>query len=149
MLAGTIAYYALLALVPLLILSSIALSHWIDLSELLATLGRYLEWLLPSQSKAVLMDVNEFLDNRVSIGALLPVTMLFFSSLTIGILEKAMGQIFAHRGLVFDATGLSQPCGRTVPCWRWSLPNTSDWNGVEASSAASLARRLQLDNGRV
>lgn len=149
MLAGAIAYYALLALVPLLILSSIALSHWLDLSELLAALGRYLEWLLPSQSKAVLMDVNVLLDNRVTIGALLLVTMLFFSSLAIGILEKAMGQIFAHRGLVFDATGLSQPCGRTVPCWRWSLPNTGDWNGVEASSAASRARRLQLDDGRV
>ena len=101
MLAGAIAYYALLALVPLLILSSIALSHWIDQSELLAALGRYLEWLLPSQSKAVLMDVNVLLDNRVTIGALLLVTMLFFSSLAIGILEKAMGQIFAHRGLVF------------------------------------------------
>ena len=119
MLAGAIAYYALLALVPLLILSSIALSHWIDESELLAALGRYLEWLLPSQSKAVLMDVNVFLDNRVTIGALLLVTMLFFSSLAFGILEKAMGQIFAHRGLVFKLTGLSQPCGRTVPRWRW------------------------------
>lgn len=149
MLAGAIAYYALLSLVPLLILSSIALSHWIDLSELLAALGRYLEWLLPSQSKAVLMDVNVFLDNRVTIGALLLVTMLFFSSLAFGILEKAMVPIFAHLGWCSNATGVSQPCGRTVPCWRWSLPNTSDWNGVEASSAASLARRLQLDDGRV
>jgi len=101
MLAGAIAYYALLSLVPLLILSVIALSHWVDQSELLVALGRYLEWLVPSQSQAVLGDVNVFLDNSVSIGAVLLVTMLFFSSLAFGILEKAMGQIFAHRGLVF------------------------------------------------
>lgn len=101
MLAGAIAYYALLSMVPLLILLVIALSHWVDQSELLMALGRYLEWLVPSQSKAVLGDVNIFLDNRVTIGALLLVTMLFFSSLAFGILEKAMGQIFAHRGLLF------------------------------------------------
>lgn len=101
MLAGAIAYYALLSMVPLLILLVIALSHWVDQSELLMALGRYLEWLVPSQSQAVLGDVNIFLDNRVTIGALLLVTMLFFSSLAFGILEKAMGQIFAQRGLRF------------------------------------------------
>ncbi len=99
MLAGAIAYYALLSMVPLLILSVIGLSHWVDQSELLVALGRYLEWLVPSQSKAVLGDINVFLDNRVSIGALLLVTMLFFSSLAFGILEKALGLIFVHRQL--------------------------------------------------
>ena len=99
MLAGAIAYYALLSMVPLLILTVIALSHWVDQSELLRALGRYLEWLVPSQSKAVLGDVSVFMENRVTIGALLLVTMLFFSSLAFGILEKAMGHIFAHRGL--------------------------------------------------
>lgn len=101
MLAGAIAYYALLSMVPLLILSVIALSHWVDQSELLMALGRYLEWLVPSQSQAVLGDVTVFLGNRTAIGVLLLLTMLFFSSLAFGILEKAMGQIFAHRGLVF------------------------------------------------
>lgn len=102
MLAGAIAYYALLSMVPLLILSVIALSHWVDQAELLMALGRYLEWLVPSQSKAVLGDINVFLDNRVTIGALLLLTMLFFSSLAFGILEKAMGQIFVHRELVHN-----------------------------------------------
>lgn len=101
MLAGAIAYYALLSMVPLLILSVIALSHWFYEAELLMALGRYLEWLVPSQSKAVLGDINIFLDNRVTIGAVLFLTMLFFSSLAFGILEKAMGQIFVHRELTF------------------------------------------------
>ncbi len=99
MLAGAIAYYALLSLVPLLILSVIGLSHWVDQAELLAAMGRYLEWLVPSQSKAVLGDVSIFLENGIAIGAVLMVTLLFFSSLAFGILEKAMTKIFFHRAI--------------------------------------------------
>jgi len=98
MLAGAIAYYALLSLVPLLILSVLALSHLVDRGDLLIALGRYLEWLVPSQSKAVLTDIAVFLDNRIALGAVLVLTMLFFSSLAFGILEKAMAVIFRHRG---------------------------------------------------
>ncbi len=100
MLAGAIAYYALLSLVPLLILSVIGLSHWVDQSDLLNAMGRYLEWLVPSQSKAVLGDVGIFLENRIAIGVVLLVTLLFFSSLAFGILEKAMAVIFAHRAVI-------------------------------------------------
>lgn len=98
LLAGAIAYYALLSVVPLLIVSVIALSHLVDQAALLATLGRYMEWLVPSQSNAVLADVAGFLDHGIAIGAVLLVTMLFFSSLAFSVLEKAMAIIFAHRG---------------------------------------------------
>ena len=47
LLAGAVTYYALLSIVPLLILTVIALSYVIDQAELLVTLGRYLEWLVP------------------------------------------------------------------------------------------------------
>lgn len=97
MLAGAVAYYALLSLVPTIILAVLGLSHWLDEGELMTTLGRYLEWLVPSQSNAVLTDVSQFIDNQVSIGVVLLATMLFFSSLTFSILQKAMAQIFAHR----------------------------------------------------
>ena len=100
LLAGAIAYYALLSMVPLLILSVIALSHWVDQAELFAALLRYLEWLVPSQAKAVLGDIAGFMDNRVTIGLVLGVTLLFFSSLLFGLLEKAMRIIFPHRGTV-------------------------------------------------
>lgn len=100
MLTGAIAYYALLSLVPLLILSVLTLSHLVDRSDLLIALGRYLEWPVPSQSKAVLTDLAEFLDNRIALGAALVLTMLFFSSLAFGILEKAMAVIFPHRGTI-------------------------------------------------
>lgn len=100
LLAGAIAYYALLSVLPLLILSVIALSHLIDQTVLLQTVGRYLEWLVPSQSKAVLADVSGFLEHRATIGVVLVGTMLFFSSLAFSVLEKAMAVIFIHRGLV-------------------------------------------------
>ena len=64
LLAGAVAYYALLSIVPLLILVVIALSHVIDQRELLATLGRYLEWLVPGQCRRDRRELANFLDNR-------------------------------------------------------------------------------------
>ena len=98
LLAGAVAYYALLSIVPLLILSVFALSHLVSQAELFAVLGRYLEWLVPSQSQAVLADVDAFLRNGLGIGFLLVGSLLVFSSLAFSGLEKAMGIIFAHRG---------------------------------------------------
>lgn len=97
LLAGAVAYYALLSLIPLLILSVIGLSHLVEQEELFAALGRYLEWLVPSQSKAVLADVSGFMENRITIGLVLFATMLFFSSLAFSVVEKAMAVIFHHR----------------------------------------------------
>jgi YihY family inner membrane protein len=97
LLAGAIAYYALLSVVPLLILSVFVLSHLIDQAELLDTLGRYLEWLVPSQSRAVLADISGFLQNGLGVGVVLLGTLLFFSSLAFSVLEKAMCRIFSHR----------------------------------------------------
>lgn len=97
LLAGAVAYYALLSIVPLLILFVIALSHLVDQAELLQTLGRYLEWLVPSQSKAIVGELANFLENRAVIGGVLGVTMLFFSSLGFAVLDNAMSVIFFHR----------------------------------------------------
>lgn len=97
LLAGAVAYYALLSIVPLLILAVIALSHVIDPAELLATIGRYLEWLVPGQSKAVVAELANFLRQRGVIGWVLLATLLFFSSLAFTVLENAMQVIFLHR----------------------------------------------------
>ena len=97
LLAGAVAYYALLSIVPLLILIVIALSHVVDERELLQTLARYLEWLLPSQSTAIVGELANFTAHRDVIGWLLLLTMLFFSSLAFTVLENAMSVIFTHR----------------------------------------------------
>ena len=100
LLAGAVAYYTLLSIVPLLILMLIALSQIIDQSELLATLGRYLEWLMPGQSGAVIGELASFLDHRGVIGWVLLGTMVFFSSLAFTVLENAMSVIFLHRVVI-------------------------------------------------
>src|ERR1051325_10707080 len=97
LLAGAVAYYALLSIVPLLILTVIALSYVIDQAELLDTLGRYLEWLVPGQSKIIVTELTNFLYHRDVMGWLLLATMIFFSSLAFTVLENAMSVIFMHR----------------------------------------------------
>jgi len=97
LLAGAVAYYALLSLVPLMILIVIALSHVIDQAELLQTMGRYLGWLVPGQSKLIIGELESFLIHRSVIGWVLLVTMIFFSSLAFAVLENAMSVIFFHR----------------------------------------------------
>ena len=100
LLAGAVAYYALLSIVPLLILTVIVLSHVLDQSELLATIGHYLEWLVPGQSAAIVRELANFLDKRGEVGWLLFATMIFFSSLAFTVLESAMSVIFVHRVVV-------------------------------------------------
>ncbi|HSC65834.1 MAG TPA: YihY/virulence factor BrkB family protein [Caldimonas sp.] len=97
LLAGAVAYYALLSIVPLLILIVFALSQLIDQRELLATIGRYLEWLVPGQAQAIVGELAKFLDKREGVGWLLFATMIFFSSLAFTVLENAMSVIFLHR----------------------------------------------------
>jgi len=97
LLAGAVAYYALLSIVPMLILSVIALSHVVDQAELLRTVGRYLEWLVPGQSKGIVAELANFLAHRDVVGWVLLATMLFFSSLAFTVLENAMSVIFHHR----------------------------------------------------
>nr|WP_156385573.1 YihY/virulence factor BrkB family protein [Ramlibacter sp. Leaf400] len=100
LLAGAVAYYALLSVVPLLILTVVGLSHFVDQGLLLDTLSRYLEWLMPGQSRAVVGELAAFVTHRDVVGWVLLVTMLFFSSLAFTVLEKAMSVIFLHRVVI-------------------------------------------------
>ena len=97
LLAGAVAYYTLLSLIPLLILILLALSHVVPEDRLLLTLAEYLEFVVPGQSTALVDEVRKFLQNKEVIGGVLLVTMLFFSALAFTILENAMSVIFYHR----------------------------------------------------
>src|ERR1700742_475132 len=100
LLAGAIAYYALLSIVPLLILVAIAFSHFVGQQLLLDTLRRLLEWLVPGQSDAIVVELDNFLTHRSVVGWFLVVTMVFFSSLAFTVLENALSIIFVHRVVV-------------------------------------------------
>ena len=97
LLAGAVAYYSLLSIVPLLMLVVVALSHVIDQDVLLETVGRYLNYLVPGQSKPFVTEVGHFLEHRDVVGGVLLVSMIFFSSLAFTVLENAMSVIFKHR----------------------------------------------------
>jgi YihY family inner membrane protein len=97
LLAGAVAYYALLSIVPFLMLVVVVLSHFLDEAGLLLTLRRYLELLLPGQSGAIVAEVAHFLDERDLITWVLAATMVFFSSFAFTVLENAMSVIFVHR----------------------------------------------------
>jgi membrane protein len=97
LLAGAVAYYALLSIVPLLILMVIVLSQVIDQQVLLATLVRALEYVAPGEGRAVVVELQAFLDHGAAIGWVLFITMLFFSSLGFKVLESAISVIFLHR----------------------------------------------------
>ena len=97
LLAGAVAYYTLLSLVPLLILILMALSHIVPEERLLTTLSEYLEFVVPGQSGALVQEVRTFLAQKQVVGGILFVTMLFFSALAFTILENAMSVIFYHR----------------------------------------------------
>jgi YihY family inner membrane protein len=97
LLAGGVAYYTLLSILPLLILLLIALSHFVDEAQLLLTLGRYLDMIVPGQSAAFMEEVAAFLAHRTVISGVLLATLIFFSSLAFTVLENAMSVIFHHR----------------------------------------------------
>jgi YihY family inner membrane protein len=97
LLAGAVAYYTLLSLIPLLILLLIALSHVIDEARLLATLSEYLEFVVPGQSGAIVDELRGFLAHRETVGGVLLVSMILFSALAFTVLENAMSVIFFHR----------------------------------------------------
>jgi membrane protein len=97
LLAGAVAYYALLSLIPLLILMVIVLSHVVPAELLFGALGEYLEFVVPGQSGAIVDELRTFLDHREVVGGVLLVTMIFFSALAFTVLENAMSVIFFHR----------------------------------------------------
>jgi membrane protein len=97
LLAGAVAYYALLSLVPLLILVVLALTRVFDETRVLDTIGAYLEFVVPGQSNALVGELRNFLAHRELVGWLLLVLMLFFSTLAFTVLENAMSVIFFHR----------------------------------------------------
>ena len=90
LLAGAVAYYALLSIVPLLILMVIVLSQVVHQDVLLMTLSRALDYVVPGKGDAMVAALNPLLEHREVIGWVMLVTMLFFSSLGFRVLESAI-----------------------------------------------------------
>jgi YihY family inner membrane protein len=97
LLAGAVAYYTLLSIVPLFAIILVGLSHFIDQEMLIQTIVRNLELLTPGYAASLGNQVRGFLAKRHLVGALGFLFMLFFSSMAFSVLESAMAVIFSHR----------------------------------------------------
>jgi len=97
LLAGGVAYYTLLSVIPMLALILVGLSHFIDEQQLYNTILTNLKLVIPAYAESVTGQVWGFLARRQLVGIVGIFIMLFFSSMAFTVLENAMAIIFSHR----------------------------------------------------
>lgn len=97
LLAGAVAYYTLLSVIPMLALILVGLSHFIDEQQLYNTILTNMKLVIPAHAERVADQVWGFLARRQLVGVVGILVMLFFSSMAFTMLENAMAIIFSHR----------------------------------------------------
>lgn len=97
LLAGALAYYTLLSIVPLFTLLLVVLSHVVPQADLVETLDQFLTLIVPGHSAALIDQVTSFLREREVVSWVVSFVLLFFSSIAFSVLESAMAVIFFHR----------------------------------------------------
>ena len=97
LLAGAVAYYALLSLVPLFTLRLVGLAHLFDRDRLVSIVTSNLEFLVPGQAATITEQVTGFLEHRQVIGVVGGGSLLFFSAMAFSVTESAMATIFHQR----------------------------------------------------
>jgi membrane protein len=97
LLAGAVAYYTLLALIPMLALMLVGLSQLIPSEQLLDATHEALTVVTPGLADKLTDEIRTFIGNWQVIGVVGVLTLVFFSSLAFTSLENAMSVIFFHR----------------------------------------------------
>jgi YihY family inner membrane protein len=97
LLAGAVAYYTLLSIIPMLALILVGLSHFIQEEQLYSTILTNLKLVIPQHAELVAGQVWGFFARRQLVGIFGILFMLFFSSMAFTVLENAMAVIFSHR----------------------------------------------------
>jgi membrane protein len=96
LLAGGIAYNALLSIVPIIAILLTALTHIVDQQQLLGIIATELALLIPSQAQTITEQVAFLMNEANVIGTIGIFVLLFFSSWAFKILEGALAIIFAR-----------------------------------------------------
>jgi len=97
LLAGAIAYYTLLSIVPMALLAVILFTHVLDDQQLLQIMAAYLEMIIPGYAQLLTGQVESFIQHRTVVGVVGFAAMLFFSSMAFSMVENAISLIFHHR----------------------------------------------------
>ena len=97
LLAGAVAYYTLLSIIPGFALVLIVLSQFLDPGLLLESVTSVLALVAPIRSEVLATHLEAFLSHWKVIGIMGLLLLLFFSSLAFTVLENAMSMIFFHR----------------------------------------------------
>lgn len=97
LLAGAVAYYTLLSIIPMLALILVGLSHFIEEQQLYNSILTNLKLVIPQHAEMVAGQVWGFFARRQLVGIFGMLFMLFFSSMAFTVLENAMAVIFSHR----------------------------------------------------
>ena len=97
LLAGAVAYYTLLSIIPVFALVLIVLSQFVEKALLFDTVSAVLALAAPIRSEVLTLHLEAFLSHWKVIGTMGILLLLFFSSLAFTVLENAMSMIFFHR----------------------------------------------------
>jgi len=99
LLAGAVAYYMLLSIIPVFALVLIVLSQFLEQELLLGTVSTVLNMIAPINADVLLLHLQVFLSHWKVIGTMGLLLLLFFSSLAFTVLENSISMIFFHRRL--------------------------------------------------
>jgi len=97
LLAGAIAYYTLLSIIPALALTLLLLSSLVDQGQLLGTLHHYLSLMIPNAADMLMLQVEQAINLPELIGGVGIISLIIFSGLAFRMIENALLIIFAHR----------------------------------------------------
>jgi YihY family inner membrane protein len=97
LLSAAVAYYTMLSIVPLSILSLVVLTHFIEEQQLINTLSTYLRMVIPGYAPTLIEQMHAFLEHRQMVHIIGFAVMLFFSSMAFAVLENAMSVIFSQQ----------------------------------------------------
>lgn len=99
LLASAVAYHALLSIIPIIALTAIGLSQWLDPHLVLEAAREFLDLVSPTQSEKILVHLENFIRSWQVIGFVGVVTLVFFSAMAFSSLESALSVIFEGVGL--------------------------------------------------
>jgi len=98
LLVGSVAFYTLLSLIPLIGLLLVVLSTVIDVHTLSKVVAAQLQMMVPGTSgPRIMAEVESFVEHRKLAGGVGAIAIMFFGSQAFSTLERAMGLIFHKR----------------------------------------------------